>query len=238
MLFLKYSLILSVFLSASSYAEKFSSKVCLDAKFQMEVINEGKFFGLLKNNLRIEKDGCISSISFKNILETTWLVDICREPIHIKVTSKGNQSVVKRIKKCSSSDQTDFCLQRRELLETLQDYGLIFAQGEREKLNTQHGQVYCTYLLVKRYLDGGVLFSKYDEPINIFTGKVKEVVPDTTQESGTKTSPRTGQIIKSSDFMAQEKGNIDKEESYQDKAKDLIDSKLPPDEEEMSEKRF
>jgi hypothetical protein len=140
----------------------------LDSKFKTSIKNDGKFFGLVKNDLSIDKTQCIINVTYKNILETNWLIDICREPIHIKVTSKGNQSVYKRVEDCDKNKNQDYCTYQRELNETLQDYGLIFAKGERENLQTPHGQTHCTYLLIKKYLEDGYLFSKYDIPQNIF----------------------------------------------------------------------
>ena len=163
----KFSL-LFLLLSSNVYAQKFNSKQCLDSKFKTSIKNEGKFFGLVKNDLSIDKTQCIINVTYKNILETNWLIDICREPIHIKVTSKGNQSVYKMVDDCEKNKNQDYCTYQSELNETLQDYGLIFAKGERENLQTPHGQTYCTYLLIKKYLEDGFLFSKYDIPQNIF----------------------------------------------------------------------
>jgi hypothetical protein len=169
----KFSLILLCFVQ-SSYAQKFSSKECLVSSFETEIKNDGKFFGLIKNNLLITKTNCEITVKYKNILETSWKVDICREPIHIKLNSKGTQTVHKRVKKCDGHSESDYCQYWSELRDTLQDYGLIYAEGEREKLTTSHGQVYCSFLLLNEYLDEGVLFSKYDEPKNLFSMTTKE----------------------------------------------------------------
>jgi hypothetical protein len=122
-------------------------------------------------------------IKFKNILETKWLIDICREPIHIKVHSKGSQSVYKRKSECSKKDPSDFCVYWGDLNETLQDYGLIFADGERESLATDHGRTYCTYILLKKYLNDGHLFSKYDTSVDLFgnTTQKVQVAPSFTE---------------------------------------------------------
>lgn len=176
---MKYSILilLLVFTTLPSIAagEKYNSRDCLHAVYKTDIHHEGVFFGLIKNDLKIQKDKCIMKISFKNLLETTWEVDVCREPIHMKVKSKGSESVYKRDADCSgSSNQSSYCEYRKELNEKLQDFGLIFAKGERESLKDNHGQVYCTYLLVNKYLDKAVLFSKYENPKSIF---------DTKQES-------------------------------------------------------
>lgn len=177
----KYSFLLFILLN-SAYAQKFSSKECLVANFDTNIKHEGKFFGLVKNNLSIKKEGCLFQIVFDNILETTWKIDICREPIHLKVISKGNETFYKRKDHCSDNSSNEFCEYWGDLKENLQDYGLIYAQGERESLQTSHGQTYCTYLLLQRYLDDGLLFSKYDEPKSIFE-KQRALPPKSTHSA-------------------------------------------------------
>lgn len=161
--------IATLFFVGHVYAQKFSSKQCLDAEYSTVIKHEGQFFGLIKNELNILKTKCIIEVRYKNILEKKWVVDICREPIHIKLTSKGGQSVYKRALNCTPASEIEFCIYKKELKDVLQDYGLIFAEGERETLNTSHGKTYCAYTLIKKYLDEGILFSKYDTPVNIFS---------------------------------------------------------------------
>jgi hypothetical protein len=195
MLCFKFSL-LFILLTSYSFAEKFNSEECLKSSFETQIKHEGKFFGLIKNNLKINKKQCLIDISFKNILETTWKIDICREPIHIKVRSKGTESFYKRTKSCERSVGNDFCEYWSDLKENLQDYGLIFAKGERESLSTPHGQTYCSYLLLQKYLDEAVLFSIYEKPGSIFkesktSQKVKAEVQDSQPQmvKETSTSP-------------------------------------------------
>ena len=163
----KCSIIL-LFISSNAFAGRFTSNECLRSSFSASVEHNGKFFGLIKNKLNIEKKECLIEIKFKNILETKWVIDLCREPIHMKVHSKGSESVFKRNGKCDGGNKSDFCVYWGELYETLQDYGLIFAKGERELLSTDHGRTYCSYLLLKKHLDDGVLFSKYRESVELF----------------------------------------------------------------------
>lgn len=174
MLFLRFSL-LFLFSINFAMAQKFSSQECLSSNFKTEINHEGKFFGLIKNKLEIKKNHCLINIKFKNILETQWDIDICREPIHMKLTSRGSQNVYKRKGACQG-ESTDYCTYWRELENTIQDYGLIFAKGERENLGEDHGRTYCTFLLVRKYLKEGYLFSKYDESIDILS-KEKEEAP-------------------------------------------------------------
>ena len=153
-----------------AFSANYDSKQCLMSKFDTTIKQEGKFFGLLKQSLQISKDQCQIEIVFKKILETKWNIDICREPVHIKVTSNGSQSVYKKAMDCSKDrDQKDnFCIYWNELNMIIQDDGLIFAEGERETLDTSHGKTYCSYLLLKKYINDGVIFSKYKTPRDIF----------------------------------------------------------------------
>lgn len=163
----KCSVILMI-LTSNAIAGRFTSDECLRSSYKASVEHSGKFFGLIKNKLDIKKNECLIEVQFKNILETKWVVDLCREPIHMKVHSKGSESVFKRDERCEPGDSSEFCVYREELRENLQDYGLIFAKGERESLNTDHGKTYCTYLLLGQHLDKGILFSKYRSSVNLF----------------------------------------------------------------------
>lgn len=189
MQWLKYSFLsLTLVLGTNAFANnKFSSKECLDAKYQTKIQHKGKFFGLLENKLSIEKDKCLITVTFKGILETTWKVDVCREPIHMKVTSKGSQEVYKRDKKCEDKTKSDYCYFRKELMENMQDHGLIFAQGQREDISQSHGQTYCSYLLLQRYLDDGVVFSSFESPKNIYKEQTTCDVPGTVKTATTVT---------------------------------------------------
>ncbi len=176
----KYSflvLTLGLLVNTSVMANMFTSRICLMTNFDTSIEHEGKFFGLVKNKLDIKKEDCLVEINYKNILDTKWIVDICREPVHIKVKSRGSLEFYKRKGNCSEyNDQ--YCKSWGELKQILQDHGLIFAKGERESLQSSHGKTYCTYLLMNKYLGEGVLFSKYKQTPDIFT----EVKPDVKKE--------------------------------------------------------
>lgn len=175
----KYSLIIMLLgSSVYSHAAKFTSKSCLDAKLSTKIEHKGKFFGLLENRITIEKHKCLVKVTFKGILETVWKIDVCREPIHMKVTSKGSQDVYKRNKKCEKSTKSDYCYYRNELMEDIQDHGLIFATGDREDLSQSHGKAYCAFLLLQRYLDDGIIFSTYETPRNIYKTQTACAVPN------------------------------------------------------------
>lgn len=168
----KYSLFALLIIQASvSIAQKFTSDECLHSEYVTSIKNEGALFGLIKNNLVISKKECEVEIKYQNILETTWKIDICRKPIHIKLSSKGSQSVYKRVGECKQKNDSDYCQYWGELKEVLQDYGLIYAEGEREVIASAHGQTYCSYLLLEEYLGKGTLFSKYEKSKNLFKMK-------------------------------------------------------------------
>lgn len=175
---LKFSLTLFVLAFAVSSSvpvsaknpEKFGPKECLMAKYDAAVEHKGDFWGLLKSELAVKKDVCKIVVLDQGLLDNEWKVDVCREPVHIKAVTKGSLSVHKRTGACESGAATasEYCESLERLLSVLEDKGLIFAEGEREKLSTAHGKIYCAYLLLKNHLEDGVLFSKYEEPLDIY----------------------------------------------------------------------
>lgn len=186
-------------MSAASAQTRFSSKSCLDASYKMKMVQKGPLFGLLKHEFMIEKKNCIIHISYNKYLPKEWFVDVCREPVHIKVTSATGVDVAKKeaecIKKDNSRDTSDFCSQYFTMMDVIQDDGLIFAEGDRDNLNSAHGRTYCSYLLLKKYLNDSVVFSRYTEVQDIFLEKAKElpntIVPNNTE--GIKVEPEAQQ---------------------------------------------
>lgn len=176
MLFYKFSVLFSLaFFSCSLFAMNtpFSSDECLKANFSAEVKNQKQFFGLLKKEFIIKKKECHLNITYKNILPTNWEIDVCREPVHMKVTSKGSLNVYKRKGDCIKNKKSDYCYFYKKLSEKIQDEGLIFADGEKELLTTSHGQIYCSHLLLEKYLKEGIIFSRYKESPNLFESSKK-----------------------------------------------------------------
>lgn len=168
MQFLKLNF-LFLLLVTSVYSQKFTSKDCLDAQFETSIKSKGKFFGLIKNDISISKNKCKVTFKHKGILESIWNVDLCREPIHMKVLSKGSENVFKKTEDCTKESTSDFCYYLKELKTNISDYGLIFAEGLREKLKDPHGQVYCTSLLLDRYFVDNIVFSLFTRPKDIYT---------------------------------------------------------------------
>ena len=172
MLWFKYSFIVFIFVNSNVWS--FSSRQCLDSEFKNSITNDGKYYGLLKNHLKVSKNDCEIVVHFRTILETKWTVDICREPVHMKIFSKGNQSVHKRKSECKDDDDREYCQLMEELTSIVQDHGLIFAGGDRSTLDSDHGQVYCAYLLLKKYLKDGYIFSKHEKDVDVFSDPIEE----------------------------------------------------------------
>lgn len=178
MVFTKFSLIVLLTLSSAYAQTRFSSKSCLDATYKMKMVQKGPLFGLLKQEFIIDKKGCIVHISHKKYLPKEWFVDVCREPVHIKVTSATGVDVAKKEAECinvdKSKDTSDFCAQYFDMMDVIQDDGLIFAEGDRDNLSSDHGKTYCSYLLMRKYLNDSVVFSRYTDIQDIFLEKAKD----------------------------------------------------------------
>lgn len=183
MLCMRFSLFVILIFSLNTFSQdKFTSKQCLDAKFETSIQQGKKFFGLINSNLDIRKEECILTVKYKYIMEKEWIVDICREPIHIKVSSTSSQEVFKRGSGCQVANQGDFCDAWNELSAVIQDYGLIYAIGKREELESSHGKTYCAFLLLSKYLSDGVLFSTYEEVPNLFSMGTCSIVSEKKNE--------------------------------------------------------
>jgi hypothetical protein len=157
----KYSIILITLLISNYVSASFSDKECLTSSFATEVRHKGKPFGLTENVLNIDKQACVLTISHEHLkyMKKKWVIDVCREPVHIKEDA-GNINVFKREKGCKESRSGKFCKTFSKIKEYIQDDGLIFADGGKSDISSAHGQVYCSFLLVKKYLGDGLVFSK------------------------------------------------------------------------------
>lgn len=179
---IKFSfLFVLVTLSFAHAQTRFSPKSCLDASYDMTMIQKGPLFGLLKHEFKINKKDCIIHITYKKYLPKEWIVDVCREPVHVKVTSATGVDVAKKSGECfkidNSKDTSDFCAQYVDLVDVIQDEGLIFAEGDRDNLSSDHGKTYCSYLLIKKYMNESVIFSRYTDVPDIFLERPATPVP-------------------------------------------------------------
>jgi hypothetical protein len=176
---IKFSFIfLSLFFIGVAQAQvRFSPKSCLDAEYKMTMVQKGPLFGLLKHEFIINKKNCIVHVTHNKYIPKEWIIDVCREPVHIKVITATGVDVAKKTSECgqqdSSKDTSDFCSQYQDLMDVIQDDGLIFAEGDRDNLDSNHGKTFCSYLLAKRYLNDSMVLSRYSEVPDIFLEKPK-----------------------------------------------------------------
>lgn len=180
---IKFSLIVLFIMAGTAMAQvRFSPKSCLDSEYKMTMLQKGPLFGLLKHEFTIAKKGCIITVIHNKYLPKEWIIDVCREPVHIKVTSATGVDVAKKTADCIHKDNTrdtsDFCSQYQDLIDVIQDEGLIFAEGDRDNLSSNHGKTFCSYLLIKRYLNDSIVFSRYSQTPDIFQEHPAPAVPE------------------------------------------------------------
>ncbi len=157
MRFPKYKILLLLTFIANSLA--FSGSECFDSNFDISISHKSAPFGLLSRTIKIQKEKCIIKIhhnKYKYINES-WIVDVCRDPVHIKETTTTVE-VIRKIGACSSVRNT-FCSQYLSLRKLIEDDGLIFATGDKSDLLSDHGKAYCSYVLLNRYLGEGLIFN-------------------------------------------------------------------------------
>jgi len=172
----------------------FTSMECVSQSFSGSFAIEKGPFGLLPLKMNVKKNRCIIDIEYDVITNTHWIIDLCREPVHIKKNSwSGDGFQIRKNYPCK--DETTYCQQVDELLSNIENEALIYAKGERETLTTDHGKFFCTYLLLKNYLKEGKVFSlTVPDSINIFEktllesfGQKTEVTPNIAPTDTTET---------------------------------------------------
>ncbi len=190
MQFIKFNLFLLVlfFMCSISYGQNFyTDNECLNSSFDVEIQRKGSLFGLLPNKFIVEKDKCtisIQQVKWK-YLKSKWIVDVCREPIHIKKEKMNGVDVFKRKVPCDLSIEDDiFCEEMVVVNEVFQDEGLIFAEGEKEVLRSDHGKIYCAFLLFSSYLKKGIVFSRRKLYENVLTPQTNVGTEIETPEKG------------------------------------------------------
>lgn len=155
MLFLKFSILL---VSFNLFA--FTGNECFNENFEVEVTHKSFPFGLLSKDLKITKKDCQITVEHNEFKyrNRSWVIDICREPIHVKLNSDSVE-VVRKISECKNTSD-DFCKEFQSIKRLIQDDGLIFAEGDKTDLGESHGKTYCAYLLVNEYLDKSVIMTR------------------------------------------------------------------------------
>jgi hypothetical protein len=188
MRFFKFSvlvLLIPLFASARVYTEA----ECLDANYEASIVHKGFPFGLTDIKLGIAKDRCVITVSHEKLkfVKSEWVIDVCREPVHMK-KGAGAVEVIKREGICAQGAADSYCAEVVRLKNLIQDDGLIFAEGEKENLDSDHGKVYCAFILLQRYLDQGITFSRHGgttlpKPEGSPLPLNEEVVPPETEGS-------------------------------------------------------
>ncbi len=189
MQFLKYSFLLFFIYFNSNHSWGWTIKECALSNFESDIVHKAEVFGLIKHEFKIKKERCILHVSRKRVLEKKWIIDVCREPIHIKKSSNGGIDVLKRNQDCSlEKESSSFCEELDDILEIIQDDGLIFAKGERQSLSSEHGQVYCSFLLIKNYLEKGKVLDPNNPSLELFEDKKDSCVTEAVREKETFSS--------------------------------------------------
>ena len=173
----------------------FTDMECIDSNYTTEVKHKGQPFGLTENILKVSKDRCVVTIEHEKLkyMKNKWILDVCRGPVHVK-SDKGSIEVIKRKGECLKNSKQEFCATLSSIESIIQDDGLIFADGEKEDLSSDHGKTYCAFLLMKKYLRDGMIFNKGQEYSNTLeASKIKSVVVS----PNTQVSPANGAAFES-----------------------------------------
>lgn len=171
MLLFKFNFILFAIL-LSFNTNSFDDNSCLASSFDTSVMHKGWPFGLTVTKLKVKKENCLIEVEHEKLkfIKKKWMIDICRGPVHIK-KGMGAIEVIKKGQKCSNKKKDSFCFESDEMKIIIQDDGLIFAEGEKEDLNSDHGKIYCSYLLLKSYLNREIIFSRKRNYKGVLLGK-------------------------------------------------------------------
>lgn len=146
----------------------FQTSECVTRSFDGSVEIKKGLMGMFPWTMSVSKNRCLLDFKHKQFVETSWQIDLCREPVHIKIQSWfGEQFFLRQTYPCR--EKQDYCKKVDDLLDKLQNAALIYAKGERETINTDHGKFFCSYLLIKQYLMEGSVFSlTIPSSVNIF----------------------------------------------------------------------
>lgn len=178
----KASLLVALWAISSHGMERFSPQACLEARYRSVLTHAGPLFGLFTRELVVDKHDCVLKVSHRRWTTHAWVVDVCREPVHIKTTSMTGVTVAKKTVACGTpeAEETEFCKQYAAMMSAIQDDGLIFAEGDRDSLASPHGKTYCAYVLMERYLKDSLMLSLYTPVPDIFqapSGRPSKAAP-------------------------------------------------------------
>jgi hypothetical protein len=199
-------IILFIFLSNVS---AFDDMSCLKSNFSVTIAHKAMPFGLTKNILGLTKEGCYVTVHHQRLkyINRKWEIDICRTPVHIK-KGAGAVDVLKKTKPCKRT-AGGFCNEKKTLQTLIQDDGLIFAKGDKESIDSDHGKVYCTHLLLRSYLDRDIVFSTKKEYKDLLEAEViTPPAPEKPKVPVVKTPPRP--------MLEGESNQVDKKDELSD----------------------
>ena len=156
-------------MQAAASLSEISLVSCLAEDFEVKISHKAFPFGLFSRILTVVKEKCELTIDYEShrFIKKKWVIDVCREPVHIKVGAYSVE-VLKRVSACSEEmpegASATYCKTVQQIKQLLQDDGLVFAQGEKEDLLSEHGRIYCAYALLSKYLDHAEILSRYYGP--------------------------------------------------------------------------
>jgi len=168
MQFFKFKWVLAfifIFSLCAVQAEQiFSDLDCVKSSFDASVSHKAFPFGLSQRKIHIEKKDCVIIVEHEKLkfIKKHWEIDVCRGPVHIK-EGLGAVEVLRREGVCKAREN-DFCSEFADIQKYIQDDGLIFAAGEKEDLSSDHGKLYCSFILISQYLGDGTVFSRHRMP--------------------------------------------------------------------------
>lgn len=173
--------LISLFVISLNAYPMFKSSDCINSDFTAVAQRKGAFFGTLDYKFLITKKRCVISVEHKDILESHWDFDICREPVHLKVNQYFSQKVYIKKEDCFDKSKDTFCRKTKEFLSLIQQEGLINAKGERDTLSTEHGKVYCAFKILQKHLKDQSIFmmNNPSNPSLFSTADLMDVLPKT-----------------------------------------------------------
>ncbi len=156
MQFLKFNILLLSL--TSTFA--FTGTDCFKASFDVSVTHKAAPFGLLTKTISISKNECEIEVRHNEYkyLNKSWIIDICRDPIHVKDTSTS-MDVYRKEGECHATSN-DFCNEYKTIRKIIEDDGLIFAQGAKNNLDVDHGKIFCASTLIESYLNDNNVFNR------------------------------------------------------------------------------
>lgn len=147
---------------STAYSD-FTAEQCLNSSFNVILSKKAFYWGPFQHQLIIKKNACtieISKVRYQ-YSKSKWNIDVCRSPVHIKEGTEVIDVYEKTIecsKLANTKTKNEYCGLETLILRFIQQEGLIFAKGQRNDLNSDHGKVYCSYFLVEKYLSENKIF--------------------------------------------------------------------------------